>query len=99
MSAKTMVQQFEENRRETAIFISALPTSKLAKNQIGEYLKALVISAYATGFAHGSLDNKQMTTEEWSGIVNETGNGTGNDFIRAIINDIQFDFHALGGVK
>lgn len=95
---KTMVQQFEDNRRATATFIAALPTSKLAKNQIGEYLKALVISAYATGFAHGSLD-KQMTTEEWSLIVNETGNGNGNDFIRAIINDIQFDFHALGGVK
>jgi len=99
MNVKTMVQQFEDNRRATATFIAALPTSKLAKNQIGEYLKALVISAYATGFAHGSLDNKQMTTAEWSGIVNETGNGTGNDFIRAIINDIQFDFHALGGVK
>jgi len=98
MMVKTMVQQFEDNRRATATFIAALPTSKLAKNQIGEYLKALVISAYATGFAHGSLD-KQMTTEEWSLIVNETGNGNGNDFIRAIINDIQFDFHALGGVK
>lgn len=97
--AKTMVQQFEENRKETAIFISALPTSKLAKNQIGDRIKALLVSAYATGFAHGSLDQKQMTTEEWSLIVNETGNGTGNDFIREMINDIQFDFHALGGVK
>jgi ribulose bisphosphate carboxylase small subunit len=96
--AKTMVQQFEENRRETAIFISALPTSKLAKNQIGDRIKALLVSAYATGFAHGSLD-KEMTTEMWSLIVNETGNGTGNDFIREMINDIQFDFHALGGVK
>ena len=97
--AKTMVQQFEENRKETAIFISALPTSKLAKNQIGDHIKALLVSAYAAGFAHGSLDLKQMTTEEWSLIVNETGNGTGNDFIREMINDIQFDFHALGGVK
>ena len=96
--AKTMVQQFEENRKETAIFISALPTSKLAKNQIGDRIKALLVSAYAAGFAHGGF-NKEMTTEEWYGIVNETGNGTGNDFIREMINDIQFDFHALGGVK
>ena len=96
--SKTMFQQFEENRREAATFIAALPTSKLAKNHIGDYIKALLVSAYATGFAHGSL-NKEMTTEEWSGIVNETGNGTGNDFIREMINDIQFDFHALGGVK
>ena len=95
---KTMVQQFEENRRETAIFVSALPTSKLAKNQIGDYLKALAVSAYAAGFAHGSI-NRGMTTEEWDAIVNETGNGTGNDFIREMITSIQFDFHALGGVK
>jgi len=96
--SKTMVRQFEENRKETAIFISALPTSKLAKNQIGNHIKALLVSAYAAGFAHGGF-NKEMTTEEWSGIVNETGNGTGNDFIRDILNSIQSDFHALGGVK
>jgi len=96
--AKTMAQQFEENRKATAIFISALPTSKLAKNQIGEHIKALLVSAYATGFAHGSMD-REMTTELWSGIVNETGNGTGNDYIREMIRDINFDFHALGGVK
>jgi len=96
--SKTMFQQFEENRREAAIFMSALPTTKLAKNQIGDYVKALLVSAYATGFAHGSL-NKEMTTDDWYGIVNETGNGTGNDYIREMINDIHFDFHALGGVK
>jgi len=96
--AKTMAQQFEENRKNTAVFISALPTSRLAKNQIGGYLKALAVSAYATGFAHGSL-NREMTVDQWGAIVNETGNGTGNDFIREILNSIQFDFHALGGVK
>jgi ribulose bisphosphate carboxylase small subunit len=93
-----MVQQFEENRKEAAAFISALPTSKLAKNQIGDHITALLVSAYAVGFAHGNSD-KEMTTESWSLIVNETRNGTGNDFIREMLNSIQFDFHALGGVK
>jgi len=90
--AKTMFQQFEENRKETANFISALPTSKLAKNQIGEHIKALLVSAYATGFAH-RIPDTEMTTEKWSEVVNES------EFIRSMITDIQFDFHALGGVK
>ena len=95
--AKTMVQHFEKNRRETAEFISGLSVCKSAKNQLGDRIKALLVSAYAAGFAHGGF-NKEMTTEEWDAIVNETGNGTGNDFIREMITSIQFDFHYLGGV-
>jgi hypothetical protein len=96
--AKTMVQQFQENRREIADLVSNINASKKAKDMIGDYLVAVAVSAYATGFAHGSFD-RQMTDEKWSLIVNETGNGTGNDFIREMIKDIQCDFHALGGVK
>ena len=96
--AKTMVQRFEENRKASAEFISNMKISNSAKNNIGAHIQALLVSAYATGFAHGGME-REMTVEKWGAIVNETGNGTGNDFIREIINSITFDFHALGGVK
>ena len=98
--AKTMVKQFEENRRETKEFILGLSVCKSAKAQLGGRIKALLVSAYAAGFAHGGF-SKEMTIEEWGSIVNETGNGTGNDFIREILNSINFEFdfnlNASGG--
>lgn len=93
---KTMVERFEENRKEVSLYVSCMKASNLTKNILGDHIKALLISAYATGFAHGSSE-KEMSTDKWAEIIQEKWHG--NDFIREMITDIQFDFHALGGVK
>ena len=93
---KTMAKQFEENRKEVSLYVSDMNARNVAKNILGDQITALIISAYATGFAHGS-DEKEMTTDKWAAIVQEKWQG--NDFIREMLAEIQHDFHALGGVK
>ena len=93
---KTIKKQFEENRKEASLYVSCMKASNLTKNILGDHIKALLISAYATGFAHGSFE-REMTTDKWASIVQEKWHG--NDFIRDMLTDIQHDFHALGGVK
>jgi hypothetical protein len=90
--AKTMIQQFQENRKETAEMITNSRLSKSLKNELGKMISALVVSAYATGYAQGSED-WTMTTEGWGKLIFNA-----NSPLIEILNDINFDFHALGGI-
>jgi hypothetical protein len=91
---KTMVQQFEENRKEVADFVIDSKLSNTAKNKLGLLVNALVASAFASGYAFGKEDYATMDLESWTKAVYEKDSP-----LVHILEDIAFDFRGLGGVK
>lgn len=95
----TMDNQFQANRRQLAELVSGYKgISKQAKNDLGNMIAALCVSAYASGVAEG-MCNSSMTPDEWFQFLNQkfTSN-CHRDEAKRVINDITYDFHALGGL-